>query len=188
MPTTIDAIGVSPTGVTMEQGMNSLKSEDFFRILVTELQQQDPFEPTKTADMVSQVSQIRSIELSSELSDTLSLLSDQQRTSGVSQLLGKFVVAAVQGADGVDMNVSGIVTGLRFTDDGKVILELDTGQTVLASAVTRISSPEALEVMQAAGSADAADAQKGGDAATSKAQDTAKPVGLLSWLGNLLGL
>lgn len=122
--------------------LNALRSEDFFRLLVTELKQQDPFEPAKTADMVSQVSQIRTIELSKQLTDTLSELSRQQRTAGASDLLGKFVVASVKASDGTVSEVKGIVTGVRFDPDGTAVLELDTGQAVRAADVTHVTSGE----------------------------------------------
>jgi len=122
--------------------LNALRSEDFFRLLVTELKQQDPFEPAKTADMIGQVSQIRTIELSKQLTDTLSELSRQQRTAGASDLLGKFVVATVTASDGSVSEVKGIVTGVRFDPDGTAVLELDTGQAVRAADVTRITSAQ----------------------------------------------
>lgn len=120
----------------------ALRSEDFFRLLVTELKQQDPFEPAKTADMIGQVSQIRSIELSKQLTDTLTQLTRQQHTAGASDLLGKFVVAEVWTTDGMVSEIKGIVTGIRFNPDGSAILELDTGQAVRAADVTRITSAQ----------------------------------------------
>ena len=122
------------------RGLGSLKSEDFFKILVTEMRQQDPFEPTKTADMISQVSQIRGIELSGQLTDTLSNMTQSQRTAGASDLIGRYVTAAVPNADGTLADVGGVVTGVRFNPDGAAILELDSGTAVLASQVTRVTA------------------------------------------------
>src|SRR5438094_579914 len=83
-----------------DRGVGSLKSADFFKIMITELQQQDPMQPSKTSDMISQVTQIRSIELSGKLTDTLDQLAAQQRTAGTSELLGKYVSAQTNNADG----------------------------------------------------------------------------------------
>lgn len=131
---------------TVDRGLSALGSEDFFKILLSELQNQDPFEPAKTSEMVGQISQIRSIELSKYLTDALQTLTAQQHTAGASELLGKYVTARVNGQDGTETEVAGIVTGVRFASDGTAILELDTGQTVLASDVTRIAAPETAEV------------------------------------------
>lgn len=170
---------------TADRGMSSLKSEDFFEILVTELQQQDPFEPTQTADMISQVSQIRSIELSEQLTGTLSQMTEQNQTAGAADLLGKFVTAAIALEDGSISEVSGVVTGVRFASDGSAVLELDTGQMVAAQAVTLITSPENVDLAPAA-----TDDQKAGadtEAADDKSADTSKrnDGGLFSWLGDL---
>lgn len=117
-----------------------IKSEDFFRLLIAELQQQDPFEPTKTSDMIGSVSRIRDMEQSQQLVATLAQLTRQQRTAGAGDLLGKYVEAVRLGADGTPALIAGVVTGVRFATDGTAVLELDTGQTVRASDVRRIST------------------------------------------------
>jgi flagellar hook assembly protein FlgD len=185
-----------------ERGMSSLKSEDFFNILVTELQNQDPFEPQKTSDMISQVSQIRSIELSQNLTDTLQTLSNRQQTAGVSDLLGKFVASQQFTEDGTPYYITGIVTGVRFDSDGAAVLELDTGQAVLASNVTHVTTAEMAELMMNGGSsdddADDSDNAKQSDdtskrvAGTGQSAQTQQPQGLLgyadAWFKNLLGV
>jgi len=135
-------------------GLSGLKSEDFFRILVSELKQQDPFEPAKTADMISQVSQIRSIELSGQLTKTLQhMLGGQrsslplQRVSGAAELIGKYVMATISTPDGSVATIEGVVTGVRFGADGVVVLELDTGQLLRADDVTCITTLEALDAV-----------------------------------------
>jgi flagellar basal-body rod modification protein FlgD len=130
------------TNIRRDRGISSMKSEDFFKLLVTELRQQDPFEPAKTGDMIGQVSQIRSIELSTALTSSLEQLSQQQRTAGASELLGKYVTASVPGADGRPSEVSGVVTGVRFNPDGTAVLELDSGASVMAAHVTRVTTLE----------------------------------------------
>lgn len=133
-------IGQAPSTPRSDRGLSSLKSEDFFKILVTELQQQDPMKPSNTSDMISNVSQIRSIELSGKLSDSLDAIAKQQRTAGTSELIGKYVTAQSTGVDGVPVQKAGVVTGVRFNSDGVAILELDSGDSIVASDVTEITS------------------------------------------------
>lgn len=127
-----------------DRGVDSLKSEDFFRILISELQQQDPLSPSDTSDLVAQVSQIRSIELSGQLTSTLDALSQQQKASDASNLVGRFVQAVVVDQDGAALPVEGVVTAVRFDTDGSTVLELDTGDAVRASDVLRITTLDAL--------------------------------------------
>lgn len=173
------------TGVpsTTQRGLGNMKSEDFFRILVTELQQQDPFEPAKTADMINQVAQIREIELSGQLNKTLDQLAGQQRTLGASELIGKYVIAAQTDADGGASRIEGIVTGVRFESDGTAILELDTGESVPVSAVAQVTTLEQILAAQSAllanGSAASDESKEAADAAP-KSAARSRP-SLLGW-------
>lgn len=153
-------------------GLNTLRSEDFFKMLVTELQQQDPLQPSKTSDLIGQVSQIRSIELSKNLTDALSQVTHNQRVAGASELIGKYVTATVQGTDGATQEVSGVVTSVRFDANGSAVLELDTGQTVPADSVTRITSAE--NAANAAASATTSGTTATTNSSTSAAAATAK--------------
>lgn len=184
------AVGLAgTTGQASASGFGTMRSEDFFKLLITEMQQQDPLEPTKTADMVNQISQIRSIELSQQLTSALTQMSNQQRTAGVSELIGKFITAQLKSDGGGTQEVRGIVTGVRIGSDGKAVLELDTGATVAADAVTHITTPEAAGAGQAApveaepetaGAPAAAPADKASQ--TAKAKPEAEPAGILPWL------
>jgi len=167
------AIGQTPgtAGPTPASGLSGLESEDFFRILVSELKQQDPFEPAKTADMISQVSQIRSIELSGQLTKTLEQMTRQQRVSGAGELIGKYVMATFSAPDGSVAMIEGVVTGVRFGADGVAVLELDTGQLVRADDVTWITTLEALEAI---GTPDEATAQAAADEDGAKSDATAR--------------
>jgi flagellar basal-body rod modification protein FlgD len=137
-----------------------MTSADFLELLVTELKQQDPFEPSKTSDMISQVSQIRDIEQSTQLISTLQNLTQQQHTGNAGGLLGKYVEAIGVAADGTATIVSGVVTGVRFGSDGTAVLELDSGQLVLAANVTRIMTAEQAELATTAGDDDANEADE----------------------------
>ena len=165
----VSAIGASvaaprPTSV---RGLGGMKSEDFFRILVTELQNQDPFEPAKTSDMISQVSQIRSIELSGELTDTLELLARQQRLAGTGEWIGKYVYAVTTAVDGTQTLHQGVVTGVSFDAEGQPMVELDTGEVVPATAVVRITTLSEAEAWLAE-----LEEEKADDAAAEKADAT----------------
>ncbi len=146
---------------TTDRGLGAMKSEDFFKLLVTELKQQDPLQPSKTSDMIGQVSQIRSIELSTQLTGALSALTKQQHTAGASELIGKYVTAKIKDDAGNEQQFSGIVTGVRFNADGTAVVELDNGQTVPADSIIRIQS------------ADAAPRQNGGNGANGTSTNAA---------------
>lgn len=129
----------------VERGVDSMSSDDFFKLLVTELQNQDPLKPAETADMLTQVAQIRSIQNSKDLTEALDSLAQSQHLAGTSDLLGKFVTAQVPNDDGTVTETTGVVTGVRYASDGGVILELDSGQTVNAQHVVKVQANESAD-------------------------------------------
>ena len=152
----ISAVGTtsSSAGTTSQQGMAQLNSEDFFKLLVTEMQNQDPFEPSSTSDIIGQVSQIRSIEQNGQLTETLSALTNQQRMGGASELIGKYVQAITANSDGEATLEEGVVTAVRFLMDGTAVLELDTGSAVYADDVARVTNVSDLTNESAADESD----------------------------------
>lgn len=180
METTAVAPSSAASAARPDRGLASLGSEDFFSLLISELKQQDPLEPSKTSDMIDQVAQIRSIELSGNLNESLAKLADQNGAASVAGLLGRHVTAVVASADGSETTVAGVVTGVRFGDDGTAVLELDSGQTVPLSAVRSVTSLENVEAAAAAGStatdaAKSAPASKAGAAAQSRTAGANNP-------------
>ncbi|GJM25484.1 MAG: hypothetical protein DHS20C16_18990 [Phycisphaerae bacterium] len=114
----------------------SLGGDDFFKLLIAELTNQDPLEPTSNQDLLNQISSIRDIELSSNLSSSLDSLTEQQRFSSSAGLIGRFVngKSSEEGAP----PVSGTVTAIRFDANGKAVLELEGGETLSLDQVSSV--------------------------------------------------
>lgn len=56
-------------------GFSALGHDDFLRLMVAQLQQQDPFEPVDNKDMLAQMAQFTALAGSSTTNDTLSDIS-----------------------------------------------------------------------------------------------------------------
>ena len=115
------------------KGLGGMKAEDFLSIMVKELQQQDPFEPTSSKDLINQVGQVSSIQSNMELIQTLKELSLNQQLSAASSLLGKLVLGRNEDGD----EVNGIVTGVKREGD-KIYIELDSGQQLSIDNVLQV--------------------------------------------------
>ena len=61
------------------------------------------------------------------------------------ELIGKFVQAIVIAPDGSEMLCEGVVTSVVFNADGSAVLELDTGEAILASDVVRVTTLDQVE-------------------------------------------
>ena len=118
---------------TKSKGMN-LKTEDFIKMMITQLQNQDPLEPAKNQELLAQMSQIGQLQSSTSLTDSLKGMVLQNQIGSASALIGK----TVQGLDGQDDPVTGLVNSVKVGADG-VSLELDNGKSLLLSRVTQIA-------------------------------------------------
>jgi flagellar basal-body rod modification protein FlgD len=115
-----------------------LKTEDFIKMMITQLQNQDPLEPAKNQELLAQMSQIGQLQSSTTLQESLKGMVLQNQIGSASSLIGK----TVQGLDGQDDPVTGLVNSVKVGADG-VSLELDSGKSLLLSRVTQIAPTQA---------------------------------------------
>ena len=113
----------------------ALKTEDFIKMMITQLQNQDPLEPAKNQELLAQMSQIGQLQSATTLQDTLKGMVLQNQLAGAGNLIGKLVT----GLDEADEPVQGVVTSIRVERD-KVNLELDNGKTLPLTRVTQIAA------------------------------------------------
>lgn len=102
-------LGASTPGLVGEVGGDALGRDAFLRLLITQLQMQDPLEPLKADDFVAQLAQFSSVEQLESANLQLALL---QLSQGVSQslaLIGRRI-ATDGGGEG------GLVEAVVFVD------------------------------------------------------------------------
>jgi flagellar basal-body rod modification protein FlgD len=81
----------STQGSTSADPLSDVSMSDFLKLLVTELQNQDPTSPMDNTEILQQVSQIKAIESDQRLSDTLTSMQTQQDLVAASTLLQKTI-------------------------------------------------------------------------------------------------
>ena len=86
---TSTAAALANPGNSSSGGLSDLDMDGFLRLLISEMQNQDPMNPMDNSQMIEQISQIRSVTATTELSDTLSQLSSNQQLVTASGLIGK---------------------------------------------------------------------------------------------------
>jgi len=129
----------SATSSTAPKSAADLSSDDFFQLLITQILNQDPLQPTSNEDLLKQISSIREIQLSSTLTDSLQKLTSQQQIGSVSGMIGQYVTSVPKGDGSVDR---GLVVAVRFADGGKPMLQLANGGSLSMDQVGRIEPPE----------------------------------------------
>ena len=138
------AIGGATTFNTNEPAIDNnafaeLSSEEFIRILTTELSNQDPFEPTDSAAILEQLSSIRNIESQAKLESSLESLVTQNAISAAGGLIGQYVT----GLNSSNQTVEGLVTSLRV-ENGQPILRVQTEDGLKDLEADRITDVENL--------------------------------------------
>ncbi|MFG0330953.1 MAG: flagellar hook capping FlgD N-terminal domain-containing protein [Phycisphaerales bacterium] len=129
----IDPIG---NGAGAGSGVNrfeNMSSEDFLRIMFTELTSQSPLDPQDSNQIMEQISLVRDIESNVKLMDKLESLVSQNEFAAAGGLIGQ----TVEGLNEELFSVTGRVTSVSKEGD-LVILTLDTGDRMRFSNMTAV--------------------------------------------------
>src|SRR5665213_2815283 len=109
----------------------AMTPSDFLNLMVTQLQNQDPTQPTSSADLLAQMSQMQS---ATSMQTAMQGITLQNSIGAASSLIGK----TVQGMDAQNNTISGMVNSVKVLNNG-VSLELDNGQELDIARVTNIA-------------------------------------------------
>jgi flagellar basal-body rod modification protein FlgD len=112
-----------------------LKAEDFIKMMITQLQNQDPTAPAKNEELLAQMSQIGQLQSTTTLTEGIQGMVLQNQIGAAGNLIGK----TVDGLDDQDKPVKGIVNSVRVVDSN-VVLELDNGNKLPLGRVTSIAA------------------------------------------------
>lgn len=114
---------------------NDLGKDQFLKLLVTQLQNQDPLNPMEDKEFIAQMAQFSSLEQIQNLVKATEL---QQATT----MIGQVVKAEVTGEDGTEI-LYGRVISTKMSS-GTTYLTLDNGREIAASDATTVLSTEGL--------------------------------------------
>jgi flagellar basal-body rod modification protein FlgD len=105
-------------------------------MMITQLQNQDPLDPTDSQDILSQMSEIGQLQSSDQLQTSLTGLVLQNQIGSSSSLIGK----SVQGIDASNNQTAGVVTGVSVNQNANTVsLTLDNGDTLPLTGVSSIT-------------------------------------------------
>ncbi|MGH7243681.1 MAG: flagellar hook capping FlgD N-terminal domain-containing protein [Phycisphaerales bacterium] len=127
------------TASTKPTGFSALSSEQFTKIILTELGNQDPLSPSDTNALLQQLSSIRNIQSSMDLSEKLGSLVSDNQFSSASNMIGKIV----GGVSTDNTRSMGKVSSISKTDDG-VFLNLNTGKSIKLDNMDGVIDPASL--------------------------------------------
>src|SRR3974390_1296801 len=135
VPATTSALNTAATGTTTTtpSAATSLSSSDFLNLMITQLQQQDPLNPTDSNQLLTQMSQISNLQSNTQMQSSLQALTLQQSIAAGGNLIGK----TVAGVDDNGKTQTGVVTSV-LVQNKNVYLQLDSGSQVSMTNVTNV--------------------------------------------------
>jgi len=134
------SVGVQgQVGQQVETGYDAfaeLDTGDFLKLIVAELQNQDPMNPTDTSDMLNQFNQIREISSNDKLTETLEGVLLGQNIATGSSLIGKLV----EGMTAEGEKMIGQVDAVTVHDNEPNLLV--SGEYITMNNILQIIDPE----------------------------------------------
>lgn len=129
----------SAASTQKRSGFENMGSEDFLKLLITQLSNQDPFQPASNEEMMRQIATLRDIEMSTSITDAMRTLTGQQKFGSAGSMIGRYVKSAPL-ADGSVQE--GVVTSIRLDPSGKAVLNLSTGGEIPLDQVAQIETAQ----------------------------------------------
>jgi flagellar basal-body rod modification protein FlgD len=126
----------STPAATTRNGFSDLNSEQFIKIIFTELSKQDPLQPNDSSKLLEQLSSIRSIQADIDMGKRLDSIVTQNQLSAAAGMIGRNVT----GLNDRNERVSGTVASVSQTKSGPV-LRLGTGERLPLAGIDEIVAP-----------------------------------------------
>ena len=132
----IDSLFSTPTASTSvpahSDRLNELTMSDFIKMMVAQLENQDPMDPMSNTEMLQQMSQMRAITANDRLTDSIESLTLGQALSTASSLIGK----TVTGVNTLDQTITGKVD--------KVTIENGEAKLYVGSSIISVKNVTAI--------------------------------------------
>jgi flagellar basal-body rod modification protein FlgD len=122
----------STTAATKQAG--TLGKDDFLKLLVGQLQHQDPMQPADDTQFIGQMAQFSQLEQESNTAKSASTMADQLVRTGAMGLIGR----SVNYTDANGASQTGTVQQVNIGTDGKATLTVDGKGGIDAGAVTQV--------------------------------------------------
>jgi flagellar basal-body rod modification protein FlgD len=119
------------SAVAGTNGLQDLDINQFLKLMVSELMNQDPLNPMDNTQLVQQIGELRSIAASDQLTTSLQSLQTQQSLTTAASLIGKQVSALDSKNNNVSGTISAVTVQVDQTNNNKRSYQVKIGdQTV----------------------------------------------------------
>jgi|SRR5690625_1229612 len=119
----------------------NLGKDEFIKILMTQLQNQDPLNPMEDKEFISQMATFSSLEQMMNMASSIDTLVENQLVSPViqySHMIGKEVTYESTDEDTNEKQMISSTVVAVSQKDGWAILELDNGEKIYADGILKV--------------------------------------------------
>ncbi|NOU84873.1 flagellar hook capping protein [Paenibacillus sp. LMG 31460] len=109
-----DLINAGKNAKSKDKDNNTLGKDDFLKILITQLQNQDPTQPLQDKEFIAQMAQFTSVEQLTNMAGEMKLM--RQSLGFVSGLIGKSITWTDIDSSGASVEKSGVIDSITFKD------------------------------------------------------------------------
>lgn len=132
-----DLINAGKNSQTKQKDGNALGKDDFLKILITQLQNQDPTQPLQDKEFIAQMAQFTSVEQLTNMASEMKLM--RQSLGFVSGMIGKSITWTSTDSSGASVDKSGIVDSITFKDGNQYANV--KGEEISLDKLTKIENP-----------------------------------------------
>ena len=131
----VSAASSTPAAIaTTTKQAGTLGKDDFLKLLVGQLQHQDPMQPADDTAFIGQMAQFSQLEQESNTAKSTSSMADQLVRTGALGLIGR----TVNYTDSNHVTQTGTVQQVNIGTDGKANLTVDGKGGIDAGSVTQV--------------------------------------------------
>ena len=123
----------------------NLGKDEFIKILMTQLQNQDPLNPMEDKEFIAQMATFSKLEQTMNMASSIDTLVQNQLVSPViqySHMIGKEVSYETIDEDTREKSIVTSNVEAVSQRDGWAILELENGEKIYADSVLKVQDPE----------------------------------------------
>ena len=136
--TLIGATSAPAAGAGTTKTRTQLQRDDFYKIMISELSNQDPFSPVDNKQFLDQMASLQSLDTTTKLADGIEKLLLQSQLGSASALIGRSVRGVGPSTDGASGEVTGVVEKV-LVQGGDIRLQLKGGQSIAFAGVSEIA-------------------------------------------------
>tara|TARA_B100002019_G_scaffold208692_1_gene181370 strand:- start:579 stop:1007 length:429 start_codon:yes stop_codon:yes gene_type:complete len=114
----------------------ALQMDDFLQLLTSQISNQDPLEPMKDTEFISQMANIASLEQMQQFTKGFETFASSQKDLVAQAYLGKMVNISQDG-----LEISGLVDSVEKSSEGDIFVSVNN-KNYLPSNITKVSIPE----------------------------------------------